>query len=71
MEELTKGCLSVILAVVFYIVLSFATAGIGMWLWGAIMVPVFGLPALSYWQTFGLIWLFRIVMPNYVSSSSK
>lgn len=71
MEEFTEGCLLTILIVVFCIALSFAAAGIGMWLWGAIMVPVFGLPALSYWQTFGLIWLIRILMPNYVSSSSK
>ena len=71
MEEFTEGCLLKILIVVFCIALSFAAAGIGMWLWGAIMVPVFGLPALSYWQTFGLIWLIHILMPTSVRTSSK
>ncbi len=71
MEEFTEGCLLTILTVVFCVALSFVTAGIGMWLWGAIMVPVFGLPVLSYWQTFGLIWLIHILMPTSVRASSK
>lgn len=39
----------------------FIYAAIGYWLWGLIMVPVFGLPALSYWQMFGLMWLLRLL----------
>ena len=30
---------------------------IGLWLWTTIAVNIFGLPALTFWQFFGLNWL--------------
>lgn len=33
---------------------------VATWLWGQTMVPLFSLPSITYWQMFGLIWLFRL-----------
>ena len=71
MEEILAalgGCL-----VVFFIVFLslFIYAAIGCWLWGLIMVPVFGLPTLGYWQMFGLMWLMRMIFGRTSSSSSS
>ena len=71
MSDFSANCLARIIVLLFTIVLSFINAAIGMWLWGVIMVPVFGLPALSYWQTFGLIWLINILLPIPISSNSN
>lgn len=61
------GCL-----VVFFIVFLslFIYAALGCWLWGLIMVPVFGLPALGYWQMFGLMWLLRMLFGRSGNYSS-
>ena len=68
-----KGCLAALLAVVLLIGLTFLYAAIGCWLWGAIMVPVFGLPTLTYWQMYGIIVLARIIFGSHssVSTSNK
>lgn len=39
-------------------------AAIGVWLWGIIAVSIFGLPALTYWQFYGLLILIRILLPK-------
>lgn len=70
-DDLKAGCLVGLIMLPIIILLSFLTAGIATWLWGLIVVPVFGLPALGYWQMFGLIWLLRLVLPTHISSSSK
>ena len=62
------GCLVVFIVIFLSL---FIYAAIGCWLWGLIMVPVFGLPALGYWQMFGLMWLLRMLFGrsgNYSSS---
>ena len=66
-----KGCLTALLAVVLLIGLAFLYAAIGCWLWGAIMVPVFGLPTLTYWQMYGIIVLARIVFGSHSSVSTN
>ena len=62
------GCL-----VVFFIVFLslFIYAAIGCWLWGLIMVPIFGLPVLGYWQMFGLMWLLRMLFGRCSCSSGS
>ena len=70
-DDLKAGCIVALILIPFLIVLSFITAGLATWLWGLIVVPVFGAPILTYWQMFGLIWLLRLMLPNYVPSSSK
>ena len=70
-DDLKVGCLTALFIIPLLIVLSFITAGIATWLWGLIAVPLFHAPVLGYWQMFGLIWLLRLMLPNYISSSSK
>lgn len=73
MEDFLAG-LGASLVVFIVIFLSlFIYAAIGCWLWGLIMVPVFGLPALGYWQMFGLMWLLRMLFGrgSKYSSSKK
>ena len=70
-DDLKAGCLVGLIMLPIMILLSFLTAGIATWLWGLIVVPVFGLPALGYWQMFGLIWLLRLILPTNISSSSS
>ena len=70
-DDLKAGCLVALLMLPILILLSFLTAGLATWLWGLIVVPVFGAPVISYWQMFGLIWLLRLVWPNHVSPGSN
>ena len=59
-----------ILIAILTFILFFALGGlVGCWLWDAIMVAVFGLPSLSFWQMYGLIWLTHIILPWNVSTS--
>lgn len=70
-DDLKAGCLVALIMLPLLIVLSFITAGLATWLWGLIVVPVFGAPVLGYWQMFGLIWLLRFMLPTNISSNSK
>ena len=70
------GCGGLIL--VTLAVLAFITVFslIGWWiewlLWGAIMVKIFSLPALTFWQMAGLDILFSMLIPHStISSNSK
>lgn len=51
------------------IVCGFIGAAIATWLWGLIIVPVFGAPVLGYWQMYGIIILIKLLFPISVSSS--
>jgi hypothetical protein len=42
-----------------------------MLLWNNIMVGVFGLPVLTFWQTYGIILLAHLIFPSHYSSSKK
>ncbi len=42
-----------------------------MWLWNYLMPMIFGLPKLTFWQTFGLQVLVGCFVPSHSSSSSK
>lgn len=48
-------------------VVSLITNFIAVWLWGIIAVGIFGLPALTFWQMFGLVWLVRLILPSHIS----
>lgn len=49
----------VVVALVFGIMC--AEVGIALWLYGVVAVSVFGLPTLTFWQMFAMIWLFHIL----------
>lgn len=67
----SAGCGIAILTLLLVIGLAFFFAWIGWLLWGAIAVSVFGLPALSYWQFFGLYILCNILFKSHSSSSKS
>ena len=58
----------IFVAILVVMAFSFIYAAIGCALWGAIIVPVFGLPALTYWQFFGIIILIRCFVPTGIST---
>lgn len=51
----------------FSIILTFPV----MWLWNYLMPMIFGLPKLTFWQTFGLQVLVGCFVPSRNSGSSK
>lgn len=72
------GCLAAVgmflLMIVLLAGLYLLEAWIGQWLWNDVvgMDTLFNLPELSFWQTYGLIWLAHIIFPgNTRWSSSK
>lgn len=76
MEKMNKYKLGVAIGLIFVTILAviaftFIYAAIGCALWGAIVVPVFGLPALTYWQFFGIMILIRCFIPINVSTRSS
>jgi hypothetical protein len=70
-NDIGIGCGIIAVTFILAFLLCFLYAAIGLWLWGAIMVAVFGLPALTYWQMFGLIILVRIIFPGHVSTTNN
>ena len=53
----SESCLIALLAIILVAVILFFVPWLELWLWGVVMVPVFGAPALTYWQMFALNWL--------------
>lgn len=59
------------LTVIFVVVISgLIGAAIATWLWGLIIVPIFGAPVLGYWQMYGIIILIKLLSPINISSSN-
>jgi len=57
--------------IVISLILALFGAWIGMLLWGAIMVNIFGLPALTFWQFYGLMILLHILLPGARITTKK
>ena len=53
-----------IVVAIFALVLAFFEAILGVWLWRKIMVEIFNLPYLTFWQFYGLTILIHIIFPN-------
>ena len=73
MEKVLIFLSSVVIGLLLVFLSIFIYAAIGCWLWGLIMIPIFNLPALSYWEIFGLMWLLRLLFgsSNFSSTSTK
>lgn len=71
MDKVGEGCLVVIVTAALISLFTFVWAAIAQWLWGIVMVDVFNLPDLTYWQTFALIWLARMILPYGSNTSTK
>ena len=59
-SEILKALLILVIA----LILALLGAWIGVALWSAIMVKIFGLPALTFWQFYGLMILLHILLPG-------
>lgn len=70
-DKNTVGCGTAIAILLVTIGLAFFFAWIGWLLWGAVAVSALGLPALSYWQFFGLYILCNILFKSHSSSSKN
>lgn len=66
-----KGCATIFLIGLIVIGLVALEIALGVWLWKIIMVGVFGLPALSFWQFFGLVILLHILLPTNTFKKNK
>jgi hypothetical protein len=54
------------MAIVLIAIFTYPT----MWLWNYLMPNIFNLPELTFWQTFGLMILARLILPT-TSKSTK
>ena len=66
--EIFGGCMLTILVLVVCI---FLYAAIGMWLWNIILVPLFSVPVIGYWQMYGIMILARLIFGRSSTSSSS
>lgn len=56
------GCLSIIAIVIFlFAIVPLILGFVVKFLWIAVLVPLFGLPLITYWQSVGLVFLVSIV----------
>jgi hypothetical protein len=53
-----------VIALATAIVLIFLFTFPVMYLWNMLAVPLFSAPMLSFWQTFGLLVLLRLILPT-------
>lgn len=72
----SMGCGKLIFIILFALVIAFGICCLTWWiewlLWGVIVVKVFGLPALTFWQIAGLdILLGAFIRRSSGSSNSK
>jgi hypothetical protein len=66
--EIAISCYATIIAL---IIVLFLGAAIGMWLWNAILVPMFAFPVIGYWQMYGIMILGKLIFGGYSTSSSS
>ena len=69
--EETKGCGMVFLILLIAVAVWISFTYLGVWLWKMIMVQIFGLPALSFWQFVGLDMLISLLFPTYNGGDKK
>lgn len=59
------GCL---VAILVTLIVIFLYAALGMWLWNIVMVPLFALPVVSYWEMWGIMILAKMIFGGRSSS---
>ena len=53
------------------ILIAFVYAGILMWLWNAILVVLFNIPVVTYWQAFGIYIISNILFGSLKIKSEE
>ena len=66
--EIFGGCM---LTILVFVICIFLYAAIGMWLWNIILVQLFGVPIIGYWQMYGIMILARLIFGRSSTSSSS
>lgn len=61
----------ILLLILLVGVLLFAVPALELWLWGLVMVPVFGAPVMTFWQMFGLNLLIGLLFGKTVRVECK
>lgn len=57
--------------IAFILLADLLLAAIGVSLWNKIMVEVFSLPALTFWQFYGLMILIDVIVPHRFQQQKK
>ena len=65
------GCLIFLATLDVLLLFGFIYSAIIMWIWNAVIVALFGLPFISYWQAFGLYILCNILFKNTTNVRSE
>lgn len=73
-DDIAAGCSVVLLSIGVLLLSLFLLPAIEMWLWNGNLINLFPeLPAVSYWQMFGLNWLCHLLFKggSTISTSSS
>ena len=65
------GCLIFLVTLGVLLLFGFLYSALIMWIWNAVIVALFGLPFISYWQAFGLYILCNILFKNTTNVRSE
>lgn len=65
-----KG-LTLLVTLIVAILIAFMFAGILMWLWNAILVVLFNIPVITYWQAFGIYIISNILFGPFKIKSEE
>lgn len=61
----------ILLLILLVGILLFAVPALELWLWGLVMVPVFGAPIMTFWQMFGLNLLIGLLFGKTIRVEGK
>lgn len=66
-----SGILAALLVFLIYMLVYIPGAFIACWLWSTIIVPVFSAPTLTFWQMYGILWLFKCLNIGNIDINNK
>ena len=70
-DDIFEMIATIVGVIAILIFLIFIGAWIVMLLWNGLAVPLFGAPVLSFWQTYGLMIMSRLILPTRISTNRK
>lgn len=62
---------NLLVSFIIAILIAFMSAGILMWLWNAILVVLFNISAVTYWQAFGIYIISNILFGSLKIKSEE
>ena len=69
--KLLSGVFAALLVFLIYMLVYVPGALIACWLWSTIIVPVFSAPTLTFWQMYGILWLFKCLNIGNININDK